>query len=199
MKKTHFSKGLERINELVIRTQAVHEPWTMAWDPGKSEAPERDALPQLDPTDANTYKTECHWPEPLPVDNLIKMNEIQFKMQMGLESKLGALKELGEEFPNEKMAEIYEELQEDAYNQGALSLINAQVDAAVLGMTGMVSTEGSTEPAVTSAGGSSVTPSGQPGGQGMLPGISVDGDVVNQLSQRAYGARFAQNRTPDSE
>jgi hypothetical protein len=199
MKKTHFSKGLEKINELVIRTQAVHEPWSLEWNPLLSAAPERDALSVLDPTDPNTYKTECHWPEPLPVDNLIKMNEIQFKMQMGLESKLGALKELGEEFPNEKMAEIYEELQEDAYNQGALSLITAQVDAAVLGLTGMVSSEGTTEPAVTSAGGSSVTSAGSPGDQGTLPGINVDGDVVNQLSQRAYGARFAQYRTPDSE
>jgi hypothetical protein len=126
------------------------------------------------------------------------MNEIQFKMQMGLESKLGALKELGEEFPNEKMAEIYEELQNDAYDQGALSLINAQVDAAVMSMTGMVSPEG-TQPALTSAGGSDVNTAGQPGGGGMLPGISVDGDVVNQLSQRAYGARLAQNRKPESD
>ena len=126
------------------------------------------------------------------------MNEIQFKMQMGLESKLGALKELGEEFPNEKMAEIYEELQNDAYDQGALSLINAQVDAAVMAMTGMVSPEG-TQPALTSAGGPSVTSSGQPEGEGVLPGIGVEGDVVNQLSQRAYGARFAQNRKPTSD
>ena len=120
MKKVHFTKGLERINEIIIRTVAVFEPQMLLFDPSKSAQPERDQLTQLDPSDPNTYKTIIHWPEPLPVDQLIKLNEVQAKMQLGLESKRGAA-------------------------------------------------------------------------------APMEGQIVNQIVSRAYGARFAQRRTPDEE
>jgi hypothetical protein len=199
MKKVHFSKGLERVNELIIRTQAVHEPWTLQWDPGQAAMPESDQATQLDPRDPNTYKTVCVWPDPLPVDELIKLNEIQAKMAMGLESKRGALRLLGEEFPNEKMAEIYEELRNDALDQGGLDLISAQIQLAIASMTGMLNTEDGPAPMVSSAGGSEVSSTGGDGG--ILPGIDpgVEGDTVNQLAQRAYGVNLAQRRVPESE
>lgn len=201
MKKVHFSKGLEKVNELIIRTQAIHEPESLTWNPNEAAQPEKDQLPQLDPRDPLTYKTTCHWPEPLPVDELIKLNELQAKMAMGLESKRGALRELGEEFPNEKMQEIYEELLDDALDQGALDMMAAKIGAAIVAMTGMVPAgDGGSEPAVTSAGGSGVSESGSADeGSGTLPGITPDGEIVNQLAQRAYGANLAQRRVPETD
>jgi hypothetical protein len=120
---------------------------------------------------------------------------------MGLESKRGALRALGEEFPNEKMAEVSEELRDDAFDQGALELIGAQISASVMALTGMVTPEGA-QPAsdVKSAGGSDVTSAGSAEeGSGVLPGVQPSGDVVNQLVQRAYGANLAQRRVPDSD
>lgn len=199
MKKVHFTKGLVQLNELIIRTQAVHEPQTLQWNPVEATYPEPDQYQVLDPRDPITYRTSVHWPDPLPVDQLIKLNEIQAKMAMGLESKRGALRALGEEFPNEKMAEISEELRDDAFDQGALELINAQIGASVMALTGMIIPEGA-QPAVTSAGGSDVTSAGsaQPE-SGVLPGVTPSGDVVNQLAQRAFGANLAQRRVPDSD
>jgi hypothetical protein len=199
MKKTHFSKGLERVNEIIIRTAAVFAPELLEYNPLSSARPERDQLPALDPRDPNIYRTSIHWPEPLPVDVLIKLNEVQAKMALGLESKLGALRTLGEEFPNEKMEEIFEELQEDAMDQGALDMIRAQISQAVMLATGMIpGPDGSAQ--VASAGGSDTTSAGQ--GEGPLPGTQIgdaEGQMINNLVQRAYGARFAQRRVPDEE
>lgn len=202
MKKAHFTKGLKRVNELIIRTQAVHEPDSLVWDERYASLPESDQLTQLDPADPNTYRTEIHWPEPLPVDQLIKLNELQAKMAMGLESKRGALREMGEQFPNEKMAEIFEELRDDAYDQGSLDMIKTQIAQAIMAMTGMVpGPDGSAEPVdVTSAGGPGVSSTGAGSSDpGILPGIAPDGDTVNQLIQRAYGANLAQRRVPSEE
>jgi Phage portal protein, SPP1 Gp6-like len=196
MKRIHFTKGLEKVNELIIRTAVVFQPEMLMYDPQTAEMPERDQLIQLDPSDPLTYQTEIHWPEPLPVDVLIKLNEVQTKMALGLESKRGALRILGEEFPNEKMAEIFEELMDDALDQGALQMLNAQIQQSVMLTTGMLP-DGT--PAME---GASVTPAGQGGAQGPLPGMQIGGPemgTLNKLIQRAYGARFAQRRTPDEE
>lgn len=200
MKKAHFTKGLKKVNELIIRTQAVHEPESLQWQEGFASPPEDGQLEVLDPRNPLTYRTEIHWPEPLPVDKLIKLNEEQAKMMIGLQSKRGALRELGEEFPNEKMAEIFQELKDDAFDQGALDMIKAQIAQAVMAMTGMVPTpDGGAAPAdVPSAGGSSVsTAGGGPSGPGILPGIQPEGITVQQLTSRAYGAGLAQVRNPE--
>jgi hypothetical protein len=198
MKKIHFTKGLERINELVIRTAAMFRPEMLVYNPQKAAKPERDNLLQLDPADPLTYKTTCHWPDPLPVDVLIKLNEVQAKMSLGLESKRGALRTLGEEFPNEKMEEIFEELMDDAIDQGSLTMLNSQIQSAIMMATGMLpNNEG---PVATSAGGSDVSSAGN--SQGSMPGTAVnpvESDLMNQLVSKAYGARFAQRRNPDEE
>jgi len=198
MKKIHFTKGLERINELVIRTAAMFRPEMLVYNSQKAAKPERDNLLQLDPADPLTYKTTCHWPDPLPVDVLIKLNEVQAKMSLGLESKRGALRTLGEEFPNEKMEEIFEELMDDAIDQGSLTMLNSQIQSAIMMATGMLpNNEG---PVATSAGGSDVSSAGN--SQGSMPGTAVnpvESDLMNQLVSKAYGARFAQRRNPDEE
>jgi hypothetical protein len=78
------------------------------------------------------------FPPPLPLDKLIVLNEIQTKLGMGLESKEGALRTLGEEFPEEKLQEIRRELVEDAKADGALSLIKVQIQKQIQDMTGMM-------------------------------------------------------------
>jgi len=198
MKKIHFTKGLERINELIIRTAVVFRPDMLVYNPLKAAKPERDNLLQLDPADPVTYKTTCHWPDPLPVDVLIKLNEVQAKMGLGLESKRGALRTLGEEFPNEKMEEIFEELMDDAIDQGSLTMLTSQIQSAVMMATGMLpNNEG---PVAASAGGSDVSSAGN--SQGSMPGTAVnpvESDLMNQLVSKAYGARFAQRRNPSEE
>lgn len=201
MKKVHFTNGLEKLNEIIIRTAAVFMPELLIYDPSQSAMPEPDQLTQLDPNDPNTYKTTIHWPEPLPVDALIKLNEIQSKMALGLESKRGALKALGEEFPNEKMIEIFEELRDDALDQGALDMLRAQIGQAVMLATGLLP-DGGGGVAPVSAGGANVTSAGNPSGGGVLPGTAVppvEMELMNQMTSRAYGARFAQRRVPDED
>ena len=200
MKKVHFTNGLEKLNEIIIRTAAVFMPELLVYDPSQSAMPEPDQLTQLDPNDPNTYKTTIHWPEPLPVDALIKLNEIQSKMALGLESKRGALKALGEEFPNEKMIEIFEELRDDALDQGALDMMRAQIGQAVMMATGLLPDGSGVSP--VSAGGANVTNAGNPSGGGVLPGTAVppvEMELMNQMTSRAYGARFAQRRVPDED
>jgi hypothetical protein len=200
MKKIHFTKGLERINEIIIRTAAIFEPQMLTWDPSRAELPEKDQLDQLDPADPLIYKTTVHWPEPLPVDVLIKLNEVQAKMNLGLESKEGALRLLGEEFPREKLAEIFEELQDDAIDQGALDMMRAQIQQAIMLATGMFAgPDGNAQPAPSGDGNVSSTDDGS----GLLPGIGaaapMEGELINKLVSRAYGGRFAQRRNPDED
>jgi hypothetical protein len=193
MKKSHFTRGLERVNEIVIRTAAIFQPHLLLYDPSVSGQPEKDNAIELDPTDPLTYQTTCHWPDPLPVDVLITLNEVQAKLALGLESKRGALKLLGEEFPNEKMSEVFEEQMDDALDQGSLEMFNAQVQQAIFAATGMLPPEGAT-PA-----GNDSSESGSEGG-GILPGVpapGVDAGMLDNLIQRAYGARFAQRRVPE--
>lgn len=201
MKRVHFTNGLEKLNEIIIRTAAVFIPELLMYDPSQSAPPEPDQLLQMDPTDPNTYKTTIHWPDPLPVDALIKLNEIQTKMALGLESKRGALKLMGEEFPNEKMVEIFEELRDDALDQGALDMLRAQIGQAVMMATGLLPDGQGVQP--VSAGGANVTSASGPGEQGgPLPGTAVPAvelDLMNQMTSRAYGARFAQRRIPDED
>lgn len=191
MKKIHASKALEQINALIIRTKAVHEPESLVWNEGLASLPESDQLLELDPTDSLTYKTSCHWPEPLPVDSMAKLSEIQAKMALGIESKRSALAVLGEEFPNEKLAEIQEELMADAYDQGAIDFINTKIAGAIMALTGYATGPDGAQPAVQSTGDSEA---------GILPPIPPpDPEAVNQIVSRAYGANLAQARVPEDD
>lgn len=194
-KKIHFTKGLEKINEVIIRTAAVFEPQMLQYNPGLGAMPEPDQAYVLDPADPVTYQTQVHWPEPLPVDVLIKLNEVQAKMALGLESKEGALRALGEEFPREKLLEIFEELRDDALDQGALDMVRAQIQQAVMITTGIFPGQDG-ESSVVSGGEN--TAEGQAGPP--MGGIGdAEGQMINNIIQRAYGARLAQRRVPDEE
>ena len=93
-------------------------------------------MPQLDPSLPVSYRTYVDWPSPMPIDRLLKINEIQALMAMNLESRRGALRDLGVQFPDQKIREIFEEVMEDTKEQGALSLIQSQIAAFNMMATG---------------------------------------------------------------
>ena len=126
------------------------------------------------------------------------MAEEQQKMAMGLQSKRGALRELGEQFPEEKMQEVFEEMQEDIYDQGALDMVVAQVQSLIVRTTGMMP---GGEPAASSGGQvTSASDSAGSDGESLLPALPTPSpEVVSEISQRAFGARLPQRRVPESD
>jgi hypothetical protein len=178
-----YQFGIKRINELIMLNLAVKEPDTFMYNPDVNGPLKEGQLPQLDPNDPLTYETDIHFPPPLPLDKLIVLNEIQVMMGMSLESREGALRKLGEEFPDEKLEEIRSELIEDAKADGALNLIKSQINSAIMSLTGMVP-----------------GPDGQPT---PIPGQTTpfEAATIQQLQAdvvtRAYGTKIPQRRSPD--
>jgi hypothetical protein len=176
----------KRINELVILHAVFKEPEALQYNPYVATVPLRmGQYDVINPEDPVSYQTTVHWPEPLPVDVLIKINEIQARMAMGLESKRGALRDLGEMFAEQKIAEINEEMIEDTKEQAALNLIQAQASQFIIQATGM-------------------TPDGQPlmlPGQDMGDGQmapSVDPNLAMQIMQMAYQQEPPERETFES-
>ena len=137
-KTAQYGIGLEKINELALRTLALKEPMQFIYDPEKDGPIKEGQLTQLDFNDSITYESYVQFPQPLPLDKLIVLNEIQTKLGMGLESKEGALRTLGEEFPEEKLQEIRDELKNDKIADGALQLLQIQIQKEIMDMTGMM-------------------------------------------------------------
>lgn len=137
-KTAQYGIGLEKINELILLNLAIKEPETFTYSPDVNGPLKQGQLTQLDPNDPITYQTAVYFAPPLPLDKLLILNELQTKMQMGLESKEGALRALGEEFPEEKLQEIRQELIADATSDGALRLIQTQITKEIMDVTGMM-------------------------------------------------------------
>lgn len=201
LKTQQYTRGFQKINELVLLTLFQKEPWAMQYNEGESALPEEGQLLVLDPSDPNTYETSVHWPPPLPVDILVKLNEIMMKMQLGLESKTGALRDLGEEFPKEKLAEIWNEQMEEEKDEGAMRMVSTSIDAGVMAVTGMVPGEQGSEPAPPppakdgEGGGDKGRPAAPPGPV-VTPQVM---QAVSEMTTRAYGGRAAQYRNPSNE
>jgi hypothetical protein len=196
-----YARGLERVNELIIMSLAVKEPETFIWDPNSHTVPLKPGqLPQLDPNDPLTFQSYVKFPQPLPLDKLIALNEIQSKLSLGLESKEGALRALGESFPAEKLTEIRQELIDDAKADGALKLVQTQVENDIMMLTGMQSPMGG-NPAQPVGGGSPEM--GVP--TSVLPPVIDDATIAaqlgdqmvrNELVTQAYGTKLPQRRVP---
>lgn len=137
-KSAQYGKGLEQVNELVLLTLAIKEPEVFTYNPEVDGPITEGQASQLDVNDPLTYLTFTHFPPPLPLDKIVLLNELQQKMSMGLESKEGALRALGEPFPNEKLEEIRSELRDEAEAEGALNLLRVQVQKQIMDMTGMM-------------------------------------------------------------
>ena len=202
-KLVQYSEGLRRINELVLLTLAFKEPENFIYNPVINGPIKPGQLPALDLLSPLTYESVVHFPQPLPLDKLIVLNEIQQKMNLNLESREGALRQLGEEFPDEKLEEIRAELIADAKSDGALNLVKQQINAAITSLTGMMP-DGTMPPGAAPGDGTGPGPMGQPGV--ITP---FEEQTIAQLQQdivvQAYGARTpaqtanTQTDTPSSE
>jgi Phage portal protein, SPP1 Gp6-like len=222
-KSTQYGEGFAEVNRMALKTLFMKEPQTLQYDPTVDPPMREDQLAVLDPMDPTTYMSTVQFQPPLPVDQLVKLNELQVKMALGLESKRGALEELGEEFPDEKLEELFKELLDDAEQQAALDYLRAMAASFTTNMTGMVSPEGpqpvppppangngngkngNGKGGVKSAGGPDVTSA--PGGVpklGVLPGIDLtDSTDIKKMQERivalAHGATLPQRRVPEED
>ena len=203
-KIVQYAYGLERVNELILRNLAVKEPETFTWNPTSSTIPKPDQLLQLDPNDPITYRTYIHFPPPLPLDKLIILNEIQSMLSLGLESKEGALRNLGEEFPAQKIQEIRQELIDDAKADGALKLVQTEIANEIMTLTGMVpGPDGSAAPLSPEQAAGMAAGGGSPAQSPLLEGDVVAGlqmgeqNIRNRLVTDAYGTKIPQRRVPE--
>jgi hypothetical protein len=207
-----YGKGLERVNHLVLLNLAVKEPETLQYNPDTDGPISEGQLTVLDPSDPITYVNYAHFPAPLPLDKLVLLNELQQKMGMGLESKEGALRALGEEFTEEKLEEIRTELIEDAQSDGALNLVKIQIQKQIMDMTGMMpSPDGSAmpmEPSMLGDGdvmGDGVlgpqTPEAQADPVLNTNGIEMQGEsaIRNKLVTDAYGTKLSARRPVEKD
>jgi len=218
-KCTQYAAGLSRLNEIIIKVAALYLPEMLQLDPGRDAPLAEGQLAALDPADPLTYRNTVAFASPLPIDKLIALNEIQMKMSMGLESKEGALRILGEAYPAEKMEELLRELHQDTLEQGALDLLNAQLRLLIATVTGQggVDPDGVSAPPGAGAPPGGGDPSGGPGGAPGVPSAGGPGvtsasgvqtsapaflddadvkDLYNQLNTLAAGTKIAQVRNP---
>jgi len=199
-KIVQYSQGIQKINELALLTIATKEPEMFTYNPAFNGPIKPDQMAVLDPNNPITYETTVHFPQPLPLDKLIVLNEIQTKMQMNLESRKGALRTLGEEFPDEKLDEIRTELIEDAKADGALNLIRSQINSAIASLTGLLPENQNLEPAPGSEVGAGVGPgpTGQPGIVTPFEAETID-QMSAELVTKAYGTKIPQRRGTSPE
>ena len=123
--------------------------------------------------------TTVLWPDPLPTDKMVKLNEIMTEMSMGLESSEGALLKMGEPFPKQKLQEVTEQRMEDMKNQAAMGLLQAQAAQFTMMATGMTPTG---EPLIL-PGTEEKDKEGQPTGN-YAP--QIDPVLSNEIMARAY-------------
>lgn len=215
LKTNQYGYGWRKIMRYALRTLFMEEPDTMFFDPntdGLIEDPDVQ-FDSIDPNDPITYDLDIVWPPPLPVDIVIKLNEIMMKMQLGLESKRGALLDLGEQFPDEKRQEIWEQQLVEAKMDGATSILKSQIAAAVADLTGMVpegfepmQQDPGTQSTTTTATGTKTVKKTMPlpkppalGGLGDLQNVvgKQGNDVLTQMVIQAYGTKVPQARNVD--
>ena len=205
-KTTQYCAGLAMLNELIIRTAALYMPEMLQINPERDPPLEDGQLQILDPRDPLTYRNTVEFASPLPIDKLIALNEIQMEMGLGLESKQGALRKLGEAYPAEKLQELLDELHNDALEQGALDLLNSQIQVLIGMLTGMPP-GGAQEPGSTgpSGGGQAVPSAGGPGVNSAPNATGVSGPdlsdpeiqgLYQQLTTLAAGTKIPQVRNP---
>lgn len=201
-KLVQYGEGIRRINELVLMTLAFKEPEQFTYNPAIHGPIKPGQLPQLDLNSPITYESAVHFPQPLPLDKLIVLNEIQQKMNLNLESREGALRQLGEEFPDEKLEEIRAELIRDAKSDGALNLIKQQINSAITSLTGMMP-DGTMPPGAAPGDGMGPGPTGQPGIITPFEEQTL-AQIQQELVQDAYAPKIAtsveqQTDSPSSE
>ena len=200
-KVAQYGRGIEQINELIMLTLAVKEPEALIYNPDMDGPIKPEQYTRLDPQDPLTYLAQTNFPPPLPLDQLVVLNEVQMRMGMGLESKEGALRTLGEEFPEEKLQEIRTEMMEDAKADGAMTLLQTEISKAIQDMTGMMpGPDGMATPLEPMmAGTDDLIGDGIPGGMTQpdepdMAGKDEEQRLREQLVVAAYGTKIPQRR-----
>lgn len=201
-KTIQYGAGARKTNALALRTLWIYEPETLAYDAetaGAKTDPDQQA-DTIDPTDPESYRTACEWPPPLPVDVLVLLNEIQSKMAIGLMSKRGALRALGEEFPADVLREIFDENLDEATFQGALDMLKMQISSAIFTETGLYPP--GIEPPPPQPGPADGDPTAV-GAMPGLPGITAGNEAdIEALQKRLValgaGTKLAQRRNPEN-
>jgi len=197
-----YAHGLERVNELILLNIAVKEPEMFTWNPNFNTPVKPGQLQQLDPSDSLTYRSIVHFPQPLPLDKLIALNEVQTMMSIELESKEGALRSLGEEFPAEKLQEIRQELMDDERAKGALTLLRTEIQNEIQKLTGVIpGPDGA--PGTPMQGPEGMPIQGQPSAE--TPVLDQadamlqmgEQEVRNRLVTEAYGTKLPQRRVEE--
>lgn len=209
-KKTQYGPGFQKCNKLALRTLWTFEPETLAYNQetdGIYQGAQSGQPLVIDMADPEAYHTDCVWESPLPVDLLVKLQEIQLLFALGLQSKRGALCELGEEFPDERLQELFDEQVIDAQQAAAKQILNAHIAALTMELTGIIP-EGAGEPVEQPKPGpdGKMPPKKKPpaGIAGQLPGIQdvlngVDTQLFTQLVQQAFVPKMPARRiVPDS-
>lgn len=217
LKKTQYGNGIRKISQIALQTLFCFEPETTFYDKDTDGIMQDGQPDRIDPLDPQVYDIDVLFPPPLPQDQLVLLNEIQAKMMLDLESKKGALKELGEQFPDEKLQELWLEQVDDLNMAAAKRIRSAQVDAAIVALTGIVPQDGgepvqgaeNTETKTKKPDGTTTTQTKQttPGVQGpgilpSLPGLGdlgtimqdMGGQTIKDLVVQASGTKLAQRR-----
>ena len=213
-KKTQYGPGFQKVNKLALRTLWTFEPDTLQFNPdtdGILNDP-RVQQPFIDMNDPEAYRTECKWESPLPVDLLVKLQELMLLFQLGLVSKTGALRELGEEFPDEILQELFEEQVTEAQQDAAKQVLQAHIAAMTMQLTGinpmtMEEQQPTTSTKTTKPDGSSTTSTSKPQKPAGIPNApdindilaGVDTSLFTQIVQQAFVPKMPSRRNiPDS-
>jgi hypothetical protein len=144
LKYVQYGAGLKEVAQLALMTLFLKEPETILYD-ATTDGILDESLgqqPMLNPKDPEVYNLEVKFAPALPTDPIIKLQELTQKQELGIESRKGMLAAMGEEFPDEKLAELEEEQMRDADMAAAMRVRNAYVDAAIMSLTGVIPAEG---------------------------------------------------------
>lgn len=205
-KKTQYEVGFKQICEYALKTLFMFEPNALMYNPA-TDGVLLDPVTQpemLDPMDQEVYDVTVQWPPPLPVDETIKLSEIQVKQQLGLESKVGALRELGVEYAEEKLQELFEERKQDVLQDAAMQILQAHVAGIIMKLTGLVPEGyGEQEPEKVGSGENATEkkpataldkqPLPQLPDLGEITGFA-DTNLISNVVTMAYGTKLPQRR-----
>lgn len=144
LKKTQYGNGIRKISQMALKTLLFFEPEEAVYNPSTDGIMREGQPPVIDIWDQAIYNIEVMFPPPLPQDQLVVLNEIQAELALGLESKAGALRKLGEQFPDEKLQELFMEQMDDTKMAAAQRILTTQIDAMIIALTGIIPVDGGT-------------------------------------------------------
>jgi hypothetical protein len=217
LKKTQYGNGIRKISQMALKTLLFFEPDEAVYNESTDGIMREGQPPVIDWMDPQVYDIEVLFPPPLPQDQLVVLNEIMTELQLGLESKAGALRKLGEQFPDEKLQELFQEQLDDTKMAGAQRILDSQINAAIMMLTGIIPDgAGTPVPSAESTTTKTRKPDGTtqtqtkettPGVQGPspLPGMPGIGDIaqaingsqqnlMSDLVTQAFGTKLPQRR-----